>query len=34
MFCMDSGCFDYEQLWITSSLRGITIVDVTVEAGK
>jgi len=34
MFCMDSGCFDYEQLWITSSLRGITIVDLTVEAGK
>lgn len=34
MFCMDSGCFDYEQLWITSSLRGITILDLTVEAGK
>lgn len=33
MFCMDSGSFDYEQLWVTSSLRGITIVDLTVEAG-
>jgi acetylornithine deacetylase/succinyl-diaminopimelate desuccinylase-like protein len=31
MFCMDSGAFDYEQLWITSSLRGITIIDLTVE---
>jgi acetylornithine deacetylase/succinyl-diaminopimelate desuccinylase-like protein len=34
MFCMDSGALDYEQLWLTSSLRGICIVDVTVEAGK
>lgn len=32
-FCMDSGAFDYNQLWITSSLRGICILDVTVEAG-
>lgn len=31
---MDSGSFDYEQLWVTSSLRGITIIDLTVEAGK
>jgi acetylornithine deacetylase/succinyl-diaminopimelate desuccinylase-like protein len=34
MFCMDSGALDYEQLWLTSSLRGICIVDLTVEAGK
>jgi acetylornithine deacetylase/succinyl-diaminopimelate desuccinylase-like protein len=34
MLCMDSGALDYEQLWLTSSLRGIAIVDVTVEAGK
>ena len=27
MFCMDSGALDYEQLWLTSSLRGIAIVD-------
>jgi acetylornithine deacetylase/succinyl-diaminopimelate desuccinylase-like protein len=34
MFCMDSGALDYEQLWLTSSLRGICIVDLTVEGGK
>jgi len=33
-FCMDSGAFDYNNLWITSSLRGICILDVTVEGGK
>lgn len=33
-FCMDSGAFDYNQLWMTSSLRGICILDVTVECGK
>lgn len=33
-FCMDSGAFDYNQLWITSSLRGICIIDMTVEHGK
>jgi acetylornithine deacetylase/succinyl-diaminopimelate desuccinylase-like protein len=33
MFCMDSGAFDYDSLWITSSLRGIVIIDATVEAG-
>jgi acetylornithine deacetylase/succinyl-diaminopimelate desuccinylase-like protein len=31
MLCMDSGAFDYERLWITSSLRGITVMDLTVE---
>jgi acetylornithine deacetylase/succinyl-diaminopimelate desuccinylase-like protein len=31
-FCMDSGAMNYDQLWITSSLRGICILDVTVEA--
>lgn len=34
LFCLDSGAFDYEQLWLTSSLRGITLCDVTVSAGK
>ena len=34
VLCMDSGCFDYDTLWITSSLRGITIVDMKVEVGK
>ena len=32
-FCMDSGAFDYEQLWITSSLRGICILDVNIQIG-
>jgi hypothetical protein len=30
---MDSGALDYEQLWMTSSLRGICILDLTVEFG-
>lgn len=34
MLCMDSGALDYDQLWLTSSLRGIAIVDMTIEAGK
>ena len=33
-FCMDSGALDYEQLWITSSLRGICILELNVECGK
>ena len=33
-FCMDSGAMDYETLWTTSSLRGICILDVYVEAAK
>lgn len=32
-FCLDSGCLDYEQLWTTSSLRGIAILDLKVECG-
>lgn len=32
-FCMDSGAFDYEQLWITSSLRGICIMDLNIQCG-
>ena len=27
LFCMDSGIMDYEQLWVTSSLRGSVLVD-------
>jgi len=34
VFCMDSGAFDYNQLWMTSSLRGICILDMTVQCGK
>jgi len=32
-FCMDSGAFDYDSLWMTSSLRGICIIDATIECG-
>jgi acetylornithine deacetylase/succinyl-diaminopimelate desuccinylase-like protein len=32
-FCLDSGCNDYERMWLTSSLRGICIIDLTVEVG-
>ena len=33
-FCMDSGCLDYKQLWVTSSLRGVAAVDVEIGCGK
>ena len=33
-FCMDSGAFDYNQLWLTSSLRGVCCIDLTVSFGK
>ena len=31
LICMDSGCMNYEGLWLTSSLRGVAIQDITVE---
>ena len=31
---MDSGNLGYEHLWITSSLRGIALMTVTVECAK
>lgn len=31
LVCMDSGCKDYERLWITTSLRGMVMKDLTVE---
>jgi acetylornithine deacetylase/succinyl-diaminopimelate desuccinylase-like protein len=34
LFCMDSGAFDYKSMWLTSSLRGICIIDVTISAAK
>lgn len=34
LFCMDSGAFDYKSMWLTSSLRGICIIDITVSAAK
>jgi len=29
--CLDSGCLDYDTLWITTSLRGVVNVDIKVE---
>jgi len=34
MVCMDSGCIDYNSLWLTTSLRGVVTVDLTVECLK
>ncbi|NNN07594.1 MAG: M20/M25/M40 family metallo-hydrolase [Acidimicrobiaceae bacterium] len=31
MICLDSGALTYDRLWVTSSLRGLASVDVTVE---
>lgn len=33
LFCMDSGCIDYNHLWMTSSLRGVVEVDIQVKLG-
>ena len=33
VFCMDSGAFDYNNLWLTSSLRGVVVAELTVAAG-
>lgn len=30
LFCLDSGCLDYERLWITSSFRGVAIFDMEI----
>jgi len=30
LICLDSGCLDYEQMWLTSSLRGVAMVDMQV----
>lgn len=31
MICLDSGCVDYNSLWLTSSLRGFAAIILTVE---
>jgi acetylornithine deacetylase/succinyl-diaminopimelate desuccinylase-like protein len=31
IFCLDSGALDYERMWVTSSLRGMTRVTVRVD---
>ncbi len=32
--CLDSGCGDYERLWVSTSLRGATKIDLTVSILK
>lgn len=34
VFCLDSGCGNYEQLWVTSTLRGMLAAVVTVKVLK
>ena len=31
VFCLNSGCLDYEKLWVTTSLRGCASCDSTVQ---
>ncbi len=31
MICLDSGALTYDRLWVTTSLRGIVVADVTVH---
>ena len=31
MVCLDSGALTYDRLWVTTSLRGLASVDITVE---
>jgi acetylornithine deacetylase/succinyl-diaminopimelate desuccinylase-like protein len=31
VLCLDSGCLDYERLWVTTSLRGLAAATLTVE---
>lgn len=34
MICLDSGCKDYSCLWLTTSLRGLTKIEVEIECLK
>ncbi len=31
VLCLDGGCLDYEHLWVTTSLRGLVAMTLTVE---
>ncbi len=31
VICLDSGCIDYERLWVTTSLRGMVMTTLTVD---
>lgn len=32
--CLDSGCLDYNSIWLTSTLRGLCGFDMKVEIAK
>ncbi len=34
VICLDSGCGNYDQLWSTTSLRGLSAINLTVEVLK
>lgn len=34
VICLDSGCGNYEQMWITTSLRGVCVGNLKVEIAK
>ena len=34
LVCLDSGCKDYERLWVTTSLRGVVMKDVKISCLK
>ena len=34
VICLDSGCCNYEQLWITTSLRGNLVVNLNIKLTK
>jgi acetylornithine deacetylase/succinyl-diaminopimelate desuccinylase-like protein len=34
IICLDSGCGNYEQLWLTTSLRGLVVVALQVKILK
>jgi acetylornithine deacetylase/succinyl-diaminopimelate desuccinylase-like protein len=31
VICLDSGCIDYERMWVTTSLRGVVVGKLTVD---
>lgn len=34
LVCLDSGCLDYDRLWVTSSMRGVVELDLTIQCGE
>jgi acetylornithine deacetylase/succinyl-diaminopimelate desuccinylase-like protein len=31
VFCLDSGCIDYDRMWLTTSLRGFCMVTLRID---